>query len=75
MTTKDSHKLNVVVHKKPRHRLMESTKQEIGSEPYSSGVIGLERRGVPSGRSNVPSSNKKIDASLRSTCFLHLLIF
>jgi len=59
----------------PRHRLMETTKQEIGCGPYSSGVISLEGREFSCGRSNNPSSyTKKTVASLRSTCFVHLSI-
>jgi histidinol phosphatase-like enzyme len=32
--------------RKPRHKLMESTKKEIGCEPDSSGVVGLEGGGL-----------------------------
>ena len=42
--------------RKASHRLMESTKQEIGCGPYSSGVISLEGREFSCGRSNDPSS-------------------
>ena len=53
---------------------MESTKQEIECGPYSSGVIGLGGGVFSCGHSNDPSSDKKAVASLRSTCFVHLLI-
>jgi len=74
MTTRVSQKLNVVIkNKKPRHRLMENTKQEIGYVPYSSGVIDLDGRRFSCGRCNDPSSDTiKSFASFRSICFVHL---
>ena len=74
MTSKISLKLNVVIkNKKPRHRLMENTKQEIGCVPYSSGVRDLDGRRFYCGRCNDPSSDTiKTVAPLRSNCFAHL---
>ena len=54
--------------RKPRHRLMNSTKKEIGCGPDSSGVVGLV------GLSGVlwTRDKKKADVNLRSTCIVHL---
>ena len=58
MTTKVSSQIECSrANRKPRHRLMESTKKEIGCGPDSSGVVGLD--GGSCGRSNDPSRDKK----------------
>jgi len=47
------------VNTNPWHRLMASTKKEIGCGPDLSGVVGLVGGGGSCGRSNDPSRDKK----------------
>jgi len=72
MTTKVSLQIECSrANRKPRHRLMNSTKKEIGCGPDSSGVVGLV------GLSGVlwTRDKKKAVVYLTSTCFVHLFSY
>jgi len=63
------------VNTKHWHRLMASTKKEIGCGPDSSGVVSLVEGGGSCGRSNHPSREKKSDVYLRITCIVYLFTY